>query len=88
MPHTAPMGLGMCGPMLIGCGSDEQKTELYRESFLAKTQWCQGYSEPGSGSDLASLKLKATSEGDFLRLNGSKDLDLPRSLCQQNVFAR
>ena len=36
-PHTAPMGLGMCGPMLIGCGSDEQKKNSYLESSLAKT---------------------------------------------------
>ena len=71
-PHTAPMGLGMCGPMLIGCGSDEQKKELLPRILSGEDYWCQGYSEPGSGSDLASLKLKATSEGDFLRLNGSK----------------
>ena len=71
-PHTAPMGLGMCGPMLIGCGSDKQKTELLPRILSGEDYWCQGYSEPGSGSDLASLKLKATSEGDFLRLNGSK----------------
>ena len=71
-PHTAPMGLGMCGPMLIGCGSDAQKAELLPRILSGEDYWCQGYSEPGSGSVLASLNLKATSEGDFLRLNGSK----------------
>lgn len=71
-PHTAPMGLGMCGPMLIGCGSAEQQKEYLPRILSGEDYWCQGYSEPGSGSDLASLKLKATSDGDHYRLNGSK----------------
>lgn len=71
-PDTAPMGLGMCGPMLIGCGSPEQQREYLPRILSGEDYWCQGYSEPGSGSDLASLKLKATSDGDHYRLNGSK----------------
>ena len=71
-PDTAPMSLGMCGPMLIGCGSKAQQ-EFYLPRILSgEDYWCQGYSEPGSGSDLASLKLKAVSDGDHYRLNGSK----------------
>ncbi len=71
-PSLAPMGLGMCGPMLIGCGSDAQK-EFYLPRILSgEDYWCQGYSEPGSGSDLASLKLQARADGDHLVLNGSK----------------
>lgn len=71
-PDTAPMSLNMCGPMLIGCGSPEQQREYLPRILSGEDYWCQGYSEPGSGSDLASLKLKATSDGDFYRLNGSK----------------
>ena len=51
-PHTAPMGLGMCGPMLIGCGSDEQKTELLPRILSGEDYWCQGYSEPVSYTHL------------------------------------
>jgi alkylation response protein AidB-like acyl-CoA dehydrogenase len=71
-PNLAPMSLGMCGPMLIGCGSEAQKKELLPRILSGEDYYCQGYSEPGSGSDLASLKLKATSDGDDYILNGSK----------------
>ncbi len=71
-PSTAPMGLGMCGPMLIGHGSEEQKAYYLPRILSGEDYWCQGYSEPTSGSDLASLKLKADSDGDHLVLNGSK----------------
>lgn len=71
-PDTAPMSLGMCGPMLIGCGSKAQQEEYLPKILSGEDYWCQGYSEPGSGSDLASLKLKAESDGDQYRLNGSK----------------
>ena len=71
-PDTAPMGLGMCGPMLIGCGTQAQKDEYLPRILSGEDYWCQGYSEPGSGSDLASLKLRATSDGDDFVLNGSK----------------
>lgn len=71
-PSLAPMGLGMCGPMLIGCGTDEQKAYYLPRILSGEDYWCQGYSEPASGSDLASLKLKADSDGDDFVLNGSK----------------
>jgi len=71
-PTTAPMGLGMCGPMLIGHGTEEQKHHYLPRILSGEDYWCQGYSEPTSGSDLASLKLKADSDGDELVLNGSK----------------
>lgn len=71
-PSLAPMGLGMCGPMLIGCGSKAQQ-EFYLPRILSgEDYWCQGYSEPASGSDLASLKLRADTDGDHFVLNGSK----------------
>ena len=71
-PSLAPMGLGMCGPMLIGHGTDEQKAYYLPRILSGEDYWCQGYSEPASGSDLASLKLRADSDGDYYVLNGSK----------------
>ena len=71
-PSLAPMGLGMCGPMLIGHGTEDQKNYFLPRILSGEDYWCQGYSEPGSGSDLASLKLKAESDGDHYVLNGTK----------------
>lgn len=71
-PGTAPMALGMCGPMLIGHGTEQQKAHYLPRILSGEDYWCQGYSEPASGSDLASLKLKALSDGDEFVLNGSK----------------
>ncbi len=71
-PSLFPTGLQMCGPMLIGHGSTEQKATYLPRILSGEDYWCQGYSEPGSGSDLASLKLKAESDGDDYLLNGTK----------------
>jgi len=71
-PSLAPMGLGMCGPMLIGFGTGAQKSDLLPRILSGEDYWCQGYSEPGSGSDLASLKLSAVRDGSHYLLNGSK----------------
>jgi alkylation response protein AidB-like acyl-CoA dehydrogenase len=71
-PSLAPMGLGMCGPMLIGFGSREQKDYYLPRILSGEDYWCQGYSEPGAGSDLAALKLRAASDGDHYVLNGTK----------------
>jgi len=71
-PHLSPMGLRMCAPVLMKYGTQEQK-DFYLPRILAgEDYWCQGYSEPGSGSDLASLQLKAVSDGDHYVLNGTK----------------
>jgi alkylation response protein AidB-like acyl-CoA dehydrogenase len=71
-PSVAPMALSMCGPMLIGHGTQAQKDYYLPRILSGEDYWCQGYSEPGSGSDLASLALRATSDGDHYVLNGSK----------------
>lgn len=71
-PSLAPMGLGMCGPMLIGHGTQAQKDYYLPRILSGEDYWCQGYSEPGSGSDLASLKLAARREGEEYVLNGTK----------------
>ncbi len=71
-PSLAPMGLRMVGPVIMGYGSEAQKAHYLPRILSGEDYWCQGYSEPGAGSDLASLKLKAESDGDDYILNGSK----------------
>ena len=71
-PNLSPMGLRMCGPMLMKFGTKEQKDYYLPRILSGEDYWCQGYSEPGAGSDLASLQLKAVSDGDDYVLNGTK----------------
>lgn len=71
-PPLIPMGLIMCGPCLIGYGTEEQKAHFLPRILDTTDFWCQGYSEPGSGSDLASLTTSAVSDGDDYIINGSK----------------
>ncbi len=71
-PRIVPFGLKMLGPVLIAFGSPEQK-KTYLPRILDGTDWwCQGYSEPGAGSDLASLKTRAVHDGDHYVVNGQK----------------
>jgi acyl-CoA dehydrogenase len=71
-PSLAPMGLRMVGPCLMRYGTTEQKALYLPRILSGEDYWCQGYSEPGAGSDLASLQLRAESDGDDYVLNGSK----------------
>ncbi|MEZ5897702.1 MAG: acyl-CoA dehydrogenase family protein [Parvularculaceae bacterium] len=71
-PSPLPMGIQMLGPILIRYGSAEQKKTLLPRILSGEDVWCQGYSEPGAGSDLASLRMKAQIDGDAFILNGSK----------------
>ena len=71
-PSLSPMGLRMVGPCLMGHGTDEQKAFYLPRILSGEDYWCQGYSEPGAGSDLASLQLRADSDGGDYVLNGSK----------------
>ena len=71
-PSLAPMGLRMVGPCIMRYGTSEQKAHYLPRLLAGEDYWCQGYSEPGAGSDLASLQLSATSDGDDYVLNGSK----------------
>ncbi len=66
------MGISMAGPTIIVHGSEEQKAEYLPKILDGTTQWCQGFSEPGAGSDLASLQTRATKDGDDYVINGSK----------------
>ena len=71
-PQIIPFGVTMVGPVLIEYGTEEQKKKYLPKILSSDHWWCQGYSEPGSGSDLASLKTKAISDGDNYIINGTK----------------
>ena len=71
-PPVSPMGIQMCGPAIIGHGTDAQKAFFLPRMLSGEHFWCQGYSEPGAGSDLAALQMRADADGDDLVCNGSK----------------
>ncbi len=66
------MGLSMIGPTLLEFGTAEQKARHLPKIVRGEVQWCQGYSEPNAGSDLASLKTRAEDKGDHFLINGQK----------------
>ncbi|MDP6376258.1 MAG: acyl-CoA dehydrogenase family protein [Pseudomonadales bacterium] len=73
LPHdNGGQALGMIGPTLLEFGTQEQKLRHLPGMARGEVQWCQGYSEPGSGSDLASLSTKAVRDGDHYLINGQK----------------
>jgi alkylation response protein AidB-like acyl-CoA dehydrogenase len=71
-PTIVPFGVAMVGPIIYTFGSEEQKKKFLPDILESNVWWCQGYSEPGSGSDLASLKTKAERDGDHYIVNGTK----------------
>ncbi len=71
-PSLAPMGLKMVAPVIMKYGSEAQKDYYLPKLLAGEHYWCQGYSEPQAGSDLAALQLRADSDGDDYVLNGSK----------------
>jgi alkylation response protein AidB-like acyl-CoA dehydrogenase len=71
-PAQLAFGIKMVAPVLMRYGSPEQQNKFLPRILAAEDWWCQGYSEPGSGSDLASLKMKAERDGDEYVLNGQK----------------
>src|SRR4030081_313568 len=71
-PPLVPFGLLMCAPVLLKFGTEAQKQRFLPRIYQGEDFWCQGYSEPGSGSDLASLKTKAIRNGDHYVVNGQK----------------
>tara|TARA_B100000700_G_scaffold328095_1_gene444750 strand:- start:3652 stop:4842 length:1191 start_codon:yes stop_codon:yes gene_type:complete len=71
-PVLIPFGVNMCGPVVYTFGTDHQKKQHLPGILNSDIWWCQGYSEPGSGSDLASLQTKAEVKGDKYLVNGTK----------------
>jgi alkylation response protein AidB-like acyl-CoA dehydrogenase len=66
------MGFSMIGPTLLDFGTDAQKAEHLPKIASGEIRWCQGYSEPGAGSDLASLQTRCEDQGDYYQVNGQK----------------
>lgn len=71
-PNLTVLGLKLLAPVLWNFGSPEQKAHYLPRILSGEDYWCQGFSEPGAGSDLASLKTRAVRDGDAYRVNGSK----------------
>nr|WP_180204690.1 acyl-CoA dehydrogenase family protein [Pseudomonas sp. SbOxS1]NYU04684.1 pimeloyl-CoA dehydrogenase large subunit [Pseudomonas sp. SbOxS1] len=71
-PKVVSFGLKMVAPVLIKFGTTEQKAQFLPRILSCEDWWCQGYSEPGAGSDLSSLKTRAVREGDHYLVNGQK----------------
>ena len=71
-PALFSFGLWMFGPALLEFGNEEQKKRFLPDIVKGKTRWCQGYSEPGAGSDLAGLQTKCEDKGDHYLINGQK----------------
>ena len=67
-----PLGLAFLAPTVMALGSEEQKREIIKPLLNCEVIWCQGFSEPGAGSDLAALSMKADQQGDEYVLNGQK----------------
>jgi acyl-CoA dehydrogenase len=71
-PPLTSFGISMLGPALLKYGTEEQKRKYLTEIARGEIRWCQGYSEPGAGSDLAGLQTKAEDKGDHYLVNGQK----------------
>jgi len=71
-PRVVPFGVNMVAPVIIKFGTEAQKAHYLPRILDGTDWWCQGYSEPGAGSDLASLKTRAVREGDYYIVNGQK----------------
>ncbi len=71
-PAVVPFGVNMAGPVIYTFGTEEQKKKHLAGIIKNEAWWCQGYSEPGAGSDLAALKTKAVRDGDHYVVNGQK----------------
>ena len=85
-PRTVHFGTRMVGPVLLAYGTVDQKARYLPKILTSEEIWCQGYSEPGSGSDLASLKTSAVLDGDHYVVNGTK-IWTSYAHCADRMFA-
>ena len=88
VPGPDLISVGYVGPTLLVYGTDQQKESYLDDIVNSRVSWCQGYSEPGSGSDLASLQTRAVPRRRRLRDQRSEDLDLQRPPRRLDVRAR
>ena len=84
----AGQGISMLVPTLLEVGSEEQKTRWIPPTLRGEIIWCQGYSEPGSGSDLASLQTKAVEDGDDFLISGQKIWTSTAHMAQTSASSR
>ncbi|GAA3236082.1 acyl-CoA dehydrogenase family protein [Actinocorallia longicatena] len=89
--HSLPLapfgiGLGMCGPTLVSIGTEEQKRRYVRPLLRGEEIWCQMFSEPGAGSDVASLQTKAVLDGDAWVVNGQKVWTTGAQFCDYGLL--
>ena len=87
-PQPLPFGVSMVGPVIHTFGTEEQKERFLPRIRRLDDWWCQGFSEPGSGSDLASLRTSARREGDHYVVNGQKTWTTARPICRLDLLSR
>ncbi len=86
MTYELVISHGMCLPVLNQFGTDEQKKQFMPDNIAARTMWCQMFSEPGAGSDVASLQTKAELDGDEWVINGQKVWTTLAHVCDYGVI--
>ncbi len=86
MTYELVISHGMCLPVLNQFGTEEQKRQFMPDNIAARTMWCQMFSEPGAGSDVASLQTKAELDGDEWVINGQKVWTTLAHVCDYGVI--